>query len=255
MFFLQTIEAPIFGSNGPMWSLANEFWYYILAPLSAFLVFSRSSASLRIVLALVLGGLIWFLPFLLLQAGLIWLAGAFAANLLLWAYAKRAMLLWPIQFVILIVPLAMLAGTKIPQSGIGDFHLGISVALALPVLSLLPPLGAWYSLIAGHLAGISFTLYVTHFPLLTLVAMVGFAPRRFDPGLLSFSLFFGLVLLAFCWSVIMWFCFERHTDRVSAFLGLFLIRWSRAPNAAASKSMNSAPPPQELPDVLRPWKK
>jgi len=27
--FLQTIEVPVFGSNGPLWSLANEFWYYV----------------------------------------------------------------------------------------------------------------------------------------------------------------------------------------------------------------------------------
>ena len=33
--FLQTIELPVFGSNGPLWSLANEFWYYVLFPLLA----------------------------------------------------------------------------------------------------------------------------------------------------------------------------------------------------------------------------
>jgi peptidoglycan/LPS O-acetylase OafA/YrhL len=33
--FLQTIAVPIFGTNGPMWSLANEFWYYLIFPLAA----------------------------------------------------------------------------------------------------------------------------------------------------------------------------------------------------------------------------
>jgi peptidoglycan/LPS O-acetylase OafA/YrhL len=32
-FFLQTIAGPPFGSNGPLWSLAYEWWYYILFPL------------------------------------------------------------------------------------------------------------------------------------------------------------------------------------------------------------------------------
>src|ERR1700730_16114723 len=32
MLFVQTIVAPVFGSNGPLWSLANEFWYYITFP-------------------------------------------------------------------------------------------------------------------------------------------------------------------------------------------------------------------------------
>ena len=31
-FFLQTILVPCFGTNGPLWSLANEFWYYLLFP-------------------------------------------------------------------------------------------------------------------------------------------------------------------------------------------------------------------------------
>lgn len=33
LFFLQTIVVPIYGSNAPMWSLSNEFWYYIIFPL------------------------------------------------------------------------------------------------------------------------------------------------------------------------------------------------------------------------------
>ena len=33
IFFLQTIYAPVFGSNGPLWSLAFEFWYYMIFPL------------------------------------------------------------------------------------------------------------------------------------------------------------------------------------------------------------------------------
>ena len=32
-FFLQTIVGPTLGSNGPLWSLAYEWWYYVLFPL------------------------------------------------------------------------------------------------------------------------------------------------------------------------------------------------------------------------------
>ncbi len=38
LFFVQTIEVPVYGSNGPLWSLANEFWYYALFPLLVFAV-------------------------------------------------------------------------------------------------------------------------------------------------------------------------------------------------------------------------
>jgi peptidoglycan/LPS O-acetylase OafA/YrhL len=33
LFFLQTIYVPPLGSNDPLWSLAYEFWYYLLFPL------------------------------------------------------------------------------------------------------------------------------------------------------------------------------------------------------------------------------
>ena len=36
LFFLQTISVPVFGSNVPLWSLANEFWYYLIFPLGVF---------------------------------------------------------------------------------------------------------------------------------------------------------------------------------------------------------------------------
>ena len=33
LFYLQTIVCHSYGSNGPLWSIANEFWYYVLFPL------------------------------------------------------------------------------------------------------------------------------------------------------------------------------------------------------------------------------
>ena len=36
VFFLQTLTTPVWGSNGPLWSLAYEFWYYVCFPLLAY---------------------------------------------------------------------------------------------------------------------------------------------------------------------------------------------------------------------------
>jgi len=41
--FLQVILVPVFGSNGPLWSLGYEFWYYIAFPLLFFALWERSS--------------------------------------------------------------------------------------------------------------------------------------------------------------------------------------------------------------------
>jgi peptidoglycan/LPS O-acetylase OafA/YrhL len=72
--FLQGILTPTFGSNGPLWSLSYEFWYYVLFPLMVLAVpldkFSssmvlRGVASLAVVFfigeTISLYFLIWFL--------------------------------------------------------------------------------------------------------------------------------------------------------------------------------------------------
>ena len=46
LFFLQTLEVPVFGSNAPLWSLAYEFWFYILFPL-LLIISKRISTSLQ----------------------------------------------------------------------------------------------------------------------------------------------------------------------------------------------------------------
>jgi len=80
-FFLQTIVLPPFGSNGPLWSLANEFWYYVLFPLAFLSTRSFMQMPARAICAiatLVLGAV---LPFTIVVYGLIWLCGFFVALL------------------------------------------------------------------------------------------------------------------------------------------------------------------------------
>ena len=47
LFFLQSILCPTFGSNGPLWSLANEFWYYVLFPVALAAGLAWASHSVR----------------------------------------------------------------------------------------------------------------------------------------------------------------------------------------------------------------
>jgi len=41
LLFLQTILTEPFAHNGPLWSLANEFWYYMLFPLLTFIYYNK----------------------------------------------------------------------------------------------------------------------------------------------------------------------------------------------------------------------
>jgi peptidoglycan/LPS O-acetylase OafA/YrhL len=113
-FFLQTIAGPPFGSNGPLWSLAYEWWYYILFPVALAAVlpianggwrrtddgslrpeggFQRtkwtkqvpcSAAEARalgwaLVSLIAVGGLCWFLPWEILIFFGVWVLGVIAA--------------------------------------------------------------------------------------------------------------------------------------------------------------------------------
>jgi len=39
--FVQTVSVPVYGTNGPLWSLANEFWYYVMFSLIAVAAIQR----------------------------------------------------------------------------------------------------------------------------------------------------------------------------------------------------------------------
>lgn len=212
--FLQTIYVPTFGSNGPMWSLANEFWYYIVFPLAAWVAIARVTVIGRILGASILIALVYILPLRLLEGGVIWVAGAAAA----WC-SRRQCFEWLLHTFALRVAavallIAALVASKVPSIGIGDLGLGFAVASILPVLAHLRSPGRWYTVVARGSSEISYALYLTHFPFLTLIVLAGIAPMRWPPSLQAAGIYAVLFLAATAWAALVWWCFERHTDRV-----------------------------------------
>jgi peptidoglycan/LPS O-acetylase OafA/YrhL len=212
--FLQTIEVPTFGSNGPMWSLANEFWYYIVFPLVAWLALARVSTIGRSIGFGILLTLVVMLPTCLLEGGVIWIAGAAAA----WCSHRQA-LARLLQTTVLRIGavawlIAALVASRTPAIGIGDLGLGLVVAFSLPIFAHLPSPGGAYTATARGLSEISFTLYLTHFPLLTLIVLWGIAPVKWPPSMEAAAIYVGLLSLAIAWAAVVWWCFERNTDSV-----------------------------------------
>ena len=79
--FLHRVLSPVFGSNGPLWSLSYEFWYYILFPalmLAAIAWKGMRGRLLYLGLAVVL---FWFVGLTISVYFLIWLAGALVGRL------------------------------------------------------------------------------------------------------------------------------------------------------------------------------
>jgi peptidoglycan/LPS O-acetylase OafA/YrhL len=204
--FLETIVVPYYGSNAALWSLAGEGWYYLIFPMIALALSPQTPGSRRLVYAaLALSMLIFIGPqFRMLFPA--WLLGVLVSVLpeCRWMKSRWAM---PLAMIPLLVSCCAIAADKL-----GDRHgFVISYAVAVPFALLLYTIlhnqeqggSDWYARIAAGLAGCSYTLYLTHSPLLiTFWAFVTF-DRPWPPDTLHWVYMFLLcfVCLAFAFTV------------------------------------------------------
>lgn len=236
--FLQTLAVPVFGSNGPMWSLANEFWYYIVFPLAAWIVLSRAKAASRLLGASILVVLAWALPGFLWAGGMVWLAGAAAG----WATRTPRLAIARTHLVARLSAVAALAAmialAKAVPSAMSPERFGFLVALILPVLASMPAPGKLYGRVSKALSEISYTLYLSHFPLLMLLAMTLIGADRLRPGAGAAAAFVAFFAVAMAWATILWWLFERRTDRL---YGLIVTALGQRPRAKPPASTTPIP--------------
>lgn len=240
VFFVQTILVPQFGSNAPLWSISNEFWYYVMFPL---LVLAALSPTMW--RRLVFSGLaILILSFI---------GPRKAAYFLMWLLGAGLMLL--------------------PLRGMGSWWSFVASLAALVVFSLIRPLVArsrlvfegmdidvfWPDLFIAFAAlvvmrnavlvlrdrqyfisskfdglirrgaAFSFSLYVIHYPLINSGFFFANA-KGFDglqPGLLGFAVEICIVALICVCAWVFASLTERHTDTVRAGVSRALLRVSR----------------------------
>lgn len=209
LFYLQTILCSTFGSNGPLWSLANEFWYYVLFPLGLFAGIALAKRAWRqaIVLGLLACGVSYFLGFEKLTGFVIWLAG----SVLVIAYAKLSpkpsstLMLYLVASSLTLA--ACLSAARVGMLPALTSDLVVAMAFTLFLFGALGlPWGAnrqFYLRTTHSLAAFSYSLYVLHFPLV-LFLRAWIAPgTRWQPDLLHLACAGGLaaIALAFAWGV------------------------------------------------------
>jgi len=212
--FLMTIAGPVYGSNAPLWSLAYEFWYYLMFPL-AFLALGRGPLGVRLGYFVLFGACVALLPGILVAMGSIWLMGYGAyelgrrpAGALLRHSAFFALALAAFVAVLALVRRGSLAG--------GDYWLGLSFACAVPFLSQDSQVPRWYRFVAEKLSNLSYTLYLVHFPVLAFCFYLWRLPRLSQPTPLNSLIFAALCALLLGYATLVWWCFERRTDQVKA---------------------------------------
>jgi peptidoglycan/LPS O-acetylase OafA/YrhL len=215
--FLQTIQLPVFGSNGPLWSLANEFWYYVLFPLLALAAAGVRKSPARAVACAGLALLIaWLLPRIMVFQGGIWLLGV----LVWWLPPPRAG--WWRTLLRAGASVAFVATLALSKTDLflgSDYAVGLGFAFWLWSWRGASLKSLALRKIAVGLSEISYTLYVSHFPILFLVAAVGFRGQQMEPGWGGYALFAGLTLALLGVAWMMWWAFESRTEKVRRWMG------------------------------------
>jgi peptidoglycan/LPS O-acetylase OafA/YrhL len=227
VLFLQTIVAPTFGTNTPLWSLANEFWYYVIFPLG-FLASRKTVPALqRIAFASLAIAICFVLPTGIVLSGMIWMFG-FGVFLVhehtTASFSISALRIYTGLSAALF--LAAIAGAKLlPANHLGDFICGGAFALLLYFLTRIQGCGGIVRRLSKTLAGFSYTLYLTHFPLLALLSSTILRDTRFQPGVGPLALYLMLLVAMTGYAYLIYILFERNTGHVQTFLLRRLARW------------------------------
>lgn len=194
VFFVQGLLVNSFGSNSPLWSLANEFWYYVwFPPLYQFFRGARPSiiASLLVLITMV--------TFRSILPGFVcWGFG----SLLFFATQRPSVQTAPrrgtgvLFTAVILLFFGALCLARMPHAPIDDRIKDVSVsgAFALFLFVLIRSARTFpHSLapLCRYGAQSSYSLYAIHFPLVVLLAALFLTPaQRLPPSaglLLSFS--------------------------------------------------------------------
>jgi peptidoglycan/LPS O-acetylase OafA/YrhL len=222
LFFLQTIRFPVLGTNGALWSLAYEFWYYALFPLG-FLALRRGGGwTKRLACAVMFLLAAYFVRHTILKLFPIWLMGTLLATVPAPNLGAR----WRWAAAALYVPF-LYACARNPFAGElpTDTVLGVATFGFLWVLlsakGRAQP-GRLGTRAIRMLARCSFTLYVAHIPLLVLIGALVLGPVRWQPDATHLAAGLGILLFVAAASLALAGATELRTDTVRAWLGLRL---------------------------------
>jgi peptidoglycan/LPS O-acetylase OafA/YrhL len=209
--FLQTILVPTFGSNGPLWSLANEFWYYVIFPLSFCAIAKRAPFRRRLGGAALAVLICCLLPTGMVLYGSIWLLGvsAFALHTKLSLAASRNLVL--VVSASALVAALISSRVSILRGFPADVAIGVAFAAMLLPLS---QMGRLNSLAATPIrigADFSYTLYLVHFPFAAFLVSWTLGNRRLTPDFASSLVFIAMFASIILYAYAVYFVFERNT--------------------------------------------
>jgi peptidoglycan/LPS O-acetylase OafA/YrhL len=221
LVFLQTIEGPTFANDYPLWSVANEFWYYVIFPLFLAAWWYRRQKPLQALVSAGFAlGLVWFVGADIARYFSIWLLGAAAA----WSNRPLARF-GPALFIFVGTVLVSRLWPPEVSGFLGDLAVSSTFALLINAVTRSRRDLAWLASsgrIHATLANFSFSLYVLHVPLVTVLVLLMYGKQpMLDPS----SAPHALVYAGICGAVVAAsFAFAALTERQTVPVRLWLER-------------------------------
>jgi peptidoglycan/LPS O-acetylase OafA/YrhL len=214
LFFLHPMLVRTYGSDGPLWSLSYEFWYYILFPLG--LSALRREFSWRTRGLCVVGFLLaaFFVRTAILPMFPVWLLGMALALV----RTPRISVIGRWLAALIYVPLIFLF-SRVDRWPLlwQDYIFSIITVIFLWIM--LSAKGeadesGYFARGSRGLSRFSYTLYVVHQPVLLLAASLLIGTKRWFPDTKSIATAFGLLLITILYSYGVAGLTEFNTDTV-----------------------------------------
>lgn len=221
-FFLQNIRVPVFGSNGPLWSLANEFWYYMIYPCLVCTWYRRKSAITAAAWLVAAGSMLWFVGEGIAAGFIVWLGGVLAYRMSQMIVDRKFNLpsawLW-VSLAGFAFALSV-ARLGIVRDAVGDCLAG---AGTIPLVTILAAgritCPQWLERLSHGLANMSYSLYAVHLPLLVCISAFVVGTGRWHRNIGAVGGLFLICAFAIGYAYIVYWLFESRTDSLRKKLG------------------------------------
>jgi peptidoglycan/LPS O-acetylase OafA/YrhL len=213
LFFLQTIQVPIFTSNVALWSLANEFWYYLIFPILLYPIAFKAHWSMKVlIITIIILLAYWFMPHII-QLFPLWLLGVGIRLITLPEYFKKIIFL-PVLYVLL---LASIYVSNTNSTVLTNFIVGITFSLLILYHQNNRSVNcSKLKGIASFFSEFSFSIYAIHLPIMfALLAIMyahsSYSSRVVNAGIKEWFVYLVLFIIILVVSFFFYFITEKHT--------------------------------------------
>ncbi len=227
---------PTFGSNGPLWSLGNEFWYYLAFPLVTLMLTKGRSWRSRLACGLGLAFCAKLLGTGVALLGIPWLMGALIGFVPSLPVRRPWIRRLAVVTALVLFGISMLFGRFAANTGESDILIGLATAalILVTVQFATSPLPRTYVMVAKRSARSSYTLYLAHYPMIVFLKAVLHMPRAV-PDWHSLPLRLGLLAATLLYAQLLYELFEKHTDSVRKWIGTHLMGGRSPKRSLATK--------------------